>query len=160
MAGFSFLSNALPMAVSAANAFQSIQKQKNQAAAVKESYQSAQAQYNAQQSDLANSLALKQQENQIASDKDASARRDALRRAMARQRAAFGAQGIDSSDGSAEAILLGLSQQSEAEQQQQTTLDQLRSKALQDEAATQSRKNLLALNNAYDKARLSSLYSD
>ena len=160
MAGFSFLSNVLPTALSAVNAVNSVRRTTQNAQAVKQTYQAAQNEYAAKQADLANSVALQNQKDQLAADQDATARREALRRAVARQRAAFGGQGIDSSDGSAEAILLGLSQQSADEQAQQNTLDQLRTAALQDNTATQSRKNLLELNKAYDKARLSALYSD
>jgi hypothetical protein len=160
MAGFSFLSNMLPTALSAMNAVNSVRRTTQNAQVVKQTYQMAQDEYAAKQADLAKSLSNQQQKNQITSEQDSIKRRDALRRAMARQRAAFGAQGIDSSDGSAEAILLGLSQQSDLEQAQQDTLDRLRNAALQDDAATQSRKNLLELNKAYDRARLSALYSD
>lgn len=139
MAGFSFLSQLLPTALSvAATAGKTMQNQRETNQAVQ--YQ--------------------QEQQRIASEKETASRQDALRRAVARQRASFGAQGISSDDGSAEAILLGLTQQSNTEQSQQDALDRLRTQALQDSAASKQRKNLLQLNQSYDTARLSSLFSD
>lgn len=113
------------------------------------------------QADKQAKTTLRQQQQTIAlqADKDETARRDALRRAVARQRAAFGAQGIDSRDGSAEAILLGLTKQAEQEQATQDQLTHLRQSALEQSAASKQRKNLLNLNQAYDDLRLSKLFS-
>ena len=153
MAGFTFLANMLPTAISLANSVQNARRQT-------QSYRQAEQDYAQKQQDLSAELAAQQQQIKIDADADSTSRRDALRRAMARQKAQFGGQGIDSSDGSAEAILLGLTQQSEAEQDQQDKLNQLRSQALQNNAATQSRKNLLALNQAKSNLPLASLFDD
>lgn len=146
MAGFSFLSSILPTALSAASTIGSIARAKNE--------------YDTRNQDIQQAVNIQQEQQRVESEKEATARRESLRRAVARQRAAFGAQGISSNEGSAEAILLGLTQQSDTEQAQQDALDQLRTQALQENAATQQRKNLLALNSLYDKSRLSSLLSD
>ena len=63
----------------------------------------------------------------------------ALRRAVARQRASYGAGGIDSGDGSAEAVLLGLFEESDEDRRRRERLDDIRNRALdQDIAARQS----------------------
>lgn len=70
-------------------------------------------------------------------------RRVALRRAMARQRAQFGAQGIDADDGSGEAVLLGLFQESDVERAQRERLDTLRNRAIDEAMEERSRINVL-----------------
>lgn len=50
----------------------------------------------------------------------------ALRRAVGRQRASFGASGISSDGGSAQAILLGMFNESDEERQERERLDRLR----------------------------------
>ncbi|HEY1097042.1 MAG TPA: hypothetical protein VGF14_07360 [Alphaproteobacteria bacterium] len=146
MAGFSFLSGVLPTALGVASTINRTQQQNKQ--------------YKAQKQQIETANRNQQEQIAIQADKDETARRDALRRAVSRQRAQMGAQGIDSSDGSAEAILLGLTQQSDLEQQQQDQLNSLRSQALQESANSQQRKNLLSLNQSYDDLRLSSLFND
>jgi colicin import membrane protein len=57
-------------------------------------------------------------------------RMGALRRAVARQNAQFGASGVSSDDGSSEAVMLGLVNQSDAEKADQDALDTLRYQAI------------------------------
>ena len=70
-------------------------------------------------------------------------RRNALRRAVASQRARLGAQGVSSADGSGEALLLGLVQESaldasEAEQERRAAL-----KAIEEDLSARRSVNLL-----------------
>jgi hypothetical protein len=139
MAGFSFLANMLPTALTVANTLNKNRQQQKQSDA---------ALYN------------QQQQIAVQAEADATARRQSLQRAMARQRAQFGAQGVSGSDGSASAILLGLRDQAEAEQDQADKLSGLRNSALQASAKTKQRKNLLSLNETYDAMRLSSLFNE
>lgn len=74
-----------------------------------------------------------------------TARRAALKRAVARQRAAFGAQGTGSSDGSAQAVLLGLFDESEAERADRERLDGLRAAALDSDLSGRRQANLLQI---------------
>jgi hypothetical protein len=141
MAGFSFMTGMLPTALGVANAANRVIQHRNDNKQIK--------------TDLRN----QQQQIAIQSEKDESNRRDALRRAVARQRAEFGAQGIDTHDGSAEAILLGLTSQSDTDQNAQNRLTNLRQQALAESASVKQRKNLLNLNQVYDDMRLSSLFS-
>jgi len=69
-------------------------------------------------------------------------RRDALKRAVARQRAEFGAQGVDSANGSGQAVLLGLFQESEDERKKREATDALRTAAL-DQSLNQARQSNL-----------------
>ena len=57
-------------------------------------------------------------------------RRAALRRAVAKQRTQFGGSGLTGGDGSTEAVLLGLFEESEQDKATSTRLDTLRSAAL------------------------------
>jgi hypothetical protein len=70
------------------------------------------------------------------------ARQERLRRALATQRARFGAQGIGSS-GSASAVLAGLVAEAEREAEESGALSNLRTKNIQDQLVWSQRKNLL-----------------
>lgn len=68
----------------------------------------------------------------IAADAEAAERerRAALRRAVARQQAQFGSSGVSSTGGSAQAVLLGLFEESEDELAERERLDSLRGRAI------------------------------
>lgn len=71
-------------------------------------------------------------------------RRSALRRAVARQRAQFASQGVGTGgSGSSEAVLLGLFEESDEERQQRTRLDDIRSRALEQDVSARQRLNVL-----------------
>jgi hypothetical protein len=140
MAGFSFLTGVLPTALSVAGTANRIAQTRRDNKQIKQETKRQQEQY------------------AIQADQDAKARQESLRRAVARQRAAFGGQNIDSNEGSAEAILLGLTAQSDDAQAAQDRLLQLRNQALEQSSQNKQRKNLLSLNQSYDDLRLSSLF--
>jgi hypothetical protein len=81
-------------------------------------------------------------------------RRDALRRAVARQRAQFGASGISSDDGSAEAVLLGQFEESQENKQKREELDNLRKRALDQKLNQRRRKNVLERTQLAERQRL------
>lgn len=112
----------------------------------------------AQQDMLLRQLAQKQQADAMnASERaalererlaaDASAadekRRAALRRAVARQRASFGAQGTGSNDGSAEAVLLGLFEETDTDRAQRARLDDIRERFINQDLSAKNRINVL-----------------
>jgi len=68
-------------------------------------------------------------------------RKNALKRAVARQRAAFGSGGVSSENGSSEAVLLGLFEESEQEKENREQLDKLRNNAID-----QNLENILRVN--------------
>lgn len=79
-------------------------------------------------------------ETQAAEEK----RRAALRRAVARQRAQFAAQGVGTGgSGSTEAVLLGLFEESDDDRQQRERLDNIRTRALEQDSAARRRLNVL-----------------
>lgn len=86
---------------------------------------------------------LKRQEAQLATADAETKRRTALKRAMARQRANFGSQGVGSTTGSAEAVLLGMFDESDEERASREKMDSLRSSALDQGIAQQQQINLL-----------------
>lgn len=70
-------------------------------------------------------------------------RRAALRRAVARQRAQFGGGGFSSGEGSAEAVLLGLFEETERDRTTSARLDALRSAAIDQSLTDQRALNVL-----------------
>lgn len=86
-------------------------------------------------------------------------RRRALRRAVARQRAQLGSQGISAADGSGEAILLGLVREADEDRKQSARLDRLRLKDLEADEQSAYRRNLLELTRLADRQRIERLAS-
>lgn len=72
-------------------------------------------------------------------------RKAALRRAVARQNANFGAQGIGSANGSSEAVLLGLYNESDAERADREKADTLRLGDIDRSLSERRRLNLMQL---------------
>jgi hypothetical protein len=85
------------------------------------------------------------QERQIQQTREMAARqrRDQLRRALATQRARFGAQGIAAGGGSAEAAIGGLEAEAAREEADAQNLSELRIGRLNDQLDWQRRRNLL-----------------
>ncbi|GJL84244.1 MAG: hypothetical protein DHS20C02_00190 [Micavibrio sp.] len=97
----------------------------------------------------------------IAADADASERkrRDALRRAVSRQRAQFGGSGISSSGGSAEAVLLGLFEETDNEREERERLDNLRFGAIDQNLSQQRRLNVIQRTQLQESQRIGRLSS-
>lgn len=101
-----------------------------------------------QQADLAN-LEQQTQLEREKLDADATAaeqkRTAALRRAVARQRVNFASQGLGGSakGGSSEAVLLGLFEESDDERTERTRLDDIRSRALDQDISSRRQLNVL-----------------
>ncbi|MCC6598434.1 MAG: transporter [Alphaproteobacteria bacterium] len=87
-----------------------------------------------------------------------SDRRTALKRAVARQRAQFGSQGVGSDGGSSQAVLLGLFDESEDELKKREQLDALKINAL-DQGISQSQSlNLLQAQQLRERQKLARLF--
>lgn len=84
-------------------------------------------------------------------------RRAALRRAVARQRANFGSQGVGAAAGSSQAVLLGLFDETEDEINRRTQLDSLRNRALDLGERQASALNLLQATQLAQRQRLNRL---
>ena len=103
--------------------------------------------------------ALQKEQIRISGEQAETSRRAALRRAMARQRAQFGASGIGSGSGSAQAVLLGMFDESEEELQQRQTLDSLKTAAINQGVTQTQRINTLQLTQMKERDRLKNLGS-
>lgn len=84
-------------------------------------------------------------------------RRTALRRAVARQRAQFGAQGLNPDDGSGEAVLLGIFGESEQEKARREQLDNIRFQALDQGLAQERKINVLQRTQLKERQNLERL---
>ncbi|MBU0801055.1 MAG: hypothetical protein KKA05_08625 [Alphaproteobacteria bacterium] len=89
-----------------------------------------------------------------AADADA-ARRAALKRAVARQKVSMASQGISAADdGSSEAILLGMFQETENDRVTRTRLDGLREQAIGQNLAQKQALNILQRSQLAERQRL------
>ncbi len=84
-------------------------------------------------------------------------RRLALKRAVARQRAEFGGNGVSSGDGSSEAVLLGLFDESEGQKQARERLDNIKLQNINQSLSNLSRVNTLKYTQAKQKNKLNAL---
>lgn len=98
--------------------------------------------------------ALQKEQIRLTAESTDAERRAALRRAVARQRAAYGSSGTGSSDGSAQAVLLGLFDESEEERAQRESLDALKTSAIDQGVSQQQRINTLQLTQLKERNRL------
>lgn len=89
-----------------------------------------------------------------------SERLQTLRRAVARQRARFGAQGVGSDGGSSEAVLLGLFEESEQEKLKREQMDNLRNQSARLDVEGRHSLNLLELTSQAERRNLEFLYSN
>lgn len=86
-------------------------------------------------------------------------RRSALRRAVARQRVQFGGSGLSGGDGSTEAVLLGLFEESEHDKVASQRLDGLRSAALDQGLHEKRTLNVLQRSQLQERQALERLAS-
>ncbi len=96
------------------------------------------------------------QKTQIAATASAEdvQRRAALKRAVARQKASFGSQGITGTDGSSEAVLLGLFDESDRDRQDRERLDGIRTAALNQDLGARSSLDILQLAQLQERQKL------
>lgn len=109
---------------------------------------------------LAQDNEFKRQEIAIKNAQDEDKRRSALRRSVARQRARFGASGLDSAaaSGSNEAVLLGLLDESKNNQATDSALDSLRLRSLDSSQNQRLGLNLLQAAQLEQKQKLGRLF--
>tara|TARA_B100001989_G_scaffold240165_1_gene204992 strand:- start:283 stop:780 length:498 start_codon:yes stop_codon:yes gene_type:complete len=84
-------------------------------------------------------------------------RRAALKRAVARRRASFGAQGVGSGAGSSQAVLLGLFDESEDDLRRRTELDNLRLSAIDQDLSQRGSLNVLQRTQLAERNKLDNL---
>ncbi len=104
--------------------------------------------------------ALDKEELDLRATQDEASRRTALRRAVARQKALFGASGMDPTavGGSAEAVLLGLTNDTQTELDDRAALDAIKARALDLNAAQRQSLNLLQATQLEQRQSLNSLF--
>lgn len=111
-------------------------------------------QQNLQQKQLEERTALEREQIALNARLTEEQRQIALRRAVSRQRANFGSQGVGSASGSSQAVLLGLFDESDDERQRREELDALRVTAL-DQSVTQNRAlNILQRTQLSERQKL------
>lgn len=110
-----------------------------------------------QQKNMAEQNALEKEKISAQAVQAEEDRRAALKRAVARQRASFGAQGV-SSGGSAQAVLLGLFDESEDELQSRERMDALRLSALDQGLSQNQSLNLLQAQQLRERQKLERLF--
>lgn len=101
--------------------------------------------------------ALQREQINLNATQNEEERRAALRRAVARQRAQFGASGVGNG-GSTDAVLLGFSEESADELTQRTQLDNLRNRALDSDLSQQRSMNLLQATQLAERQNLNRLF--
>lgn len=111
-----------------------------------------------QQQQLAQNIALQKEQGALDAAQKDSERREALRRAVARQRAKFGAQGVGSNGGSSEAVLLGLFDESDEERKKREDVDALRTRALDNNLSQAAAGNLLEATQLAERQKVQRVY--
>lgn len=90
----------------------------------------------------------------LASEQADKERRDGLRRIIAKQRAAYGSEGISTQDGSARAVLLGMFDESDDERVEREALDNLKKAAIDQNISQIQRMNTLQLTQLKEKNKI------
>lgn len=107
----------------------------------------------------AENAALQKEQIRLSSEQAETNRQAALRRAVARQRAQFGTSGTGSTGGSAQAVLLGMFDESEEELNQRNALDALKTASVDQNYSQAQRVNTLQLTQLRERDRLKNLSS-
>lgn len=107
----------------------------------------------------AQASALEKQKIALDAAQSEEQRQAALRRAVARQKAAFGGSGISPAGGSADAVLLGLFDESDDELKRREQLDSLKTKALDLDTSQTRSVNVLQSTQLAERNKLQRLYS-
>ncbi len=118
------------------------------------------AKQNAQMGAMQQNAALDRAKIGEQSAQSDKARRDALKRAVARQRAKFGSSGISAgTGGSSEAVLLGMFEESDGQRSEREKLDSLRLRAIDQNIAQQNSFNVLQRTQLQQRQNLSNISS-
>ncbi len=119
--------------------------------------QQLQSQQRLQEQQLS-ATAVADREKLALTSKNAEAdRKAALRRAVSRQRASFGSQGIGSGAGSSQAVLLGLFEESDDEKSRREGLDNLRVNSIDQSLSNRSSLNVLQRTQLEERNKLNSI---
>jgi hypothetical protein len=156
MGGLTSLASTAMQALTAADALFGV-ADKYQDRSGKREYDAMKAQSDLSLRGAAEQVALQKEQIRLSAEQAETNRRSALRRAMAKQRAQFGASGTSSGGGSAQAVLLGMFDESEEELQQRMALDALKTAGVDQGLSQQQRINTLQLTQLRERNRLGDL---
>jgi len=146
----------VPVATQALNAFQtvsSVAKTLNTSSS-DVALKQLQQQQNLQQQLAYENAQLKREEILLNAQDSEKERKSALKRAVARQRANFGARGVGSQADSSEAVLLGLFEESEEDKESRERLDAIKLKSLDQNLFQQNRVNTLKRTQLSEKEKI------
>ncbi len=107
-----------------------------------------------QQRQAENKAVLDKQEILAKAESAERERRKSLKRAVARQRASFGASGVSSGDGSSEAVLLGMFEESDDDRKSRERLDNVRLLSIDQSVGSKKRVNTLERTQLAEKKKL------
>lgn len=110
-----------------------------------------------QQQQRAQDAALQKQQIALGASQDEEKRKAALKRAVARQRASFGSQGVGSGAGSSQAVLLGMFEETEDELSRREELDNLRLNAVDLNVSQSNALNVLQRTQLQERNTLNNL---
>lgn len=116
-------------------------------------YEQAQKTYAESERNIAEQAALDETNAALETAEETRQRKNALKRATASRQAAFGGQGIDTTDGSGEAVILGLFQESDEDKKYRDRLDTIKRQSREQNNAAKRRRNLLNLQQNYTSAQ-------
>lgn len=110
-----------------------------------------------QQQQQAQDAALQKQQIALSAAQNEEERKAALKRAVARQRANFGSQGVGSGAGSSQAVLLGMFEETEDELSRREELDNLRLNAVDLNVSQSNALNVLQRTQLQERNNLNNL---
>lgn len=154
MGGFQTVLTALPTVIKGAEIVAQHRQDRRDRAQAQEQLAQRQTLEQAQ----AQTAAAQEQARISLQAQDAEAQRQsALRRAVARQRANFGGQGVSAGSGSAQAVLLGFFEESEEERARRERMDALRLRVLDDESGARRASNVLQRTQLQERNRVDAI---
>lgn len=154
MGGMTSVLSALPAVVGGVEGVMSARSRREER---RDEMRSLERQQAEQMRQAESAAALEREQLAVTTQNAEEERRAALRRAMARQRASFGAQGVGSGGGSSQAVLLGMFEESDGEKVRRERLDNLRLRVIEDDLAGRRANNILRRTELAEKNRLDKL---
>lgn len=153
MGGFSSIGSAIGLASQLAGVASSASKSFGKYNDVTSNYAQAKKIYDENDRNLTEQAQLEARKIQIERDEATRNRKNTLARSVAEQQVKFSAQGIDTTDGSGEAALLGMYKESSEQKAYREKLEKLKAESLNQQLASDRRRNLLTLQSSYSNAR-------
>lgn len=158
MGALGSVTGVLGSALTAVNTVSRVVDMATGASQEKQALSQLQTQQRLAQQQAQNDAALQAQKISGDAAAEETRRKQALKRAIAKQKTLFAAQGL-SGGGSADAVLLGLFEESEAERKEREQLDAIRKQALSQNLEQQRQKDLLSTTQLAERNNLERIIS-